>query len=520
LLSETLLFTLEKQSLTQFYFSSMSLLTVVVPFSAEPYFEQTLQQFVSLPLVKKVFVVHNGGYTGTFEKCKGLKADSLVSGKTINTILGKLPSDFLLFITQSQAITLNQLALERFVQIASDTKAGMLYSDFYEMKEEKRTEHPTINYQLGSIRDNFDFGSVMLFSTSAIKKSLKRYGKIEKVKYAGMYDFRLKISIDYELFHIQEFLYTKEDFVNDNVGRSGASSYKKQEAHFDYVDPKNREVQIEMEQVATKHLKNIGAYLKPKFAKIQKSNENFSVEASVVIPVRNREKTIADAVNSALSQKTEFLFNVIVVDNHSTDGTTNILKELSAQDQRLKHIIPQRNDLGIGGCWNEAVLSEHCGKYAVQLDSDDLYSSPNTLQKIVDVFRKGNVAMVIGSYTLVNKNLEPIPPGLIDHKEWTLENGRNNALRINGLGAPRAFNTAILRQNLLPNTSYGEDYAVALRISREYQIGRIYESLYLCRRWEGNTDAALPIDKVNRNDYYKDTLRTIEMMARIQMNKK
>jgi hypothetical protein len=350
----------------------------------------------------------------------------------------------------------------------------------------------------------------MFFSTNAIKKALKRYGKIENVKYAGLYDLRLKVSIDHEIFHVQEYLYTKEE---SDTKKSG-------EKQFEYVDPKNREVQIEMEEVATQHLKNIGAYLKPKFSKAPKSKEIFPVEASVIIPVHNREETIADAVKSALPQKTDFLFNVIVVDNHSTDGTTNILKNLSTQDQRLKHIIPSRHDLGIGGCWNEAVLSEHCGKYAVQLDSDDLYSSPNTLQIIVDFFRKENVAMVIGSYTLVDKNLESIPPGLIDHKEWTPENGRNNALRINGLGAPRAFNTALLRQNHLPNTSYGEDYAVALRISREHRIGRIYESLYHCRRWEGNTDSALPIDKVNRNDYYKDSLRTIEILARKQMNKK
>lgn len=485
----------------------MSLLTVVIPFSAEPYFEQTLQQFVASPLVKTALIVHQGDYNGAYEKCKGVKADSLVSGKTLNTIAEKLVTDYLL-ITQSPTITLHQLALERFIQIAQDTKAGMLYSDFYEMKEGKRTEHPTIDYQLGSIRDNFDFGSVLFFSTSAIKKTLQQYGAIEKMKYAGLYDLRLKISGNYEIFHIPEFLYTKEDADTRTSG----------EIQFDYVNPKNREAQIEMEQVATKHLKRIGAYLKPKFSNISMSNEKFPVEASVIIPVRNREKTIADAVNSALSQKTNFLFNVIVVDNHSTDGTTHMLQHLSAQDQRVKHIIPQRHDLGIGGCWNEAILSEHCGKYAVQLDSDDLYASPNTLQKIVTLFRKENVAMVIGSYTLVNEHLIPIPPGLIDHKEWTPKNGRNNALRINGLGAPRAFNTAVVRRHLLPNTSYGEDYAVVLRLSREYQIGRIYESLYLCRRWEGNSDAALPIDKVNRNDYYKDKIRTIEIKARIQKN--
>ncbi|MBI2430217.1 MAG: glycosyltransferase family 2 protein [Ignavibacteriales bacterium] len=488
----------------------MNLLTVVLPFSSESYFESTLQQFIRSQFVKKIIIAHNGEYHGEYDKCKGLKVDALTSGKTLNTILDVLSTEYIFFINQAQSITLNQAAIERFIRIADDTKAGMLYSDFYEIKEGKRSEHPTNDYQLGSIRDNFDFGAVMMFSAGAIKRSLKRYGKIEKVERAGLYDLRLKISIDFEIFHIQEYLYTKTE---SDVRKSG-------EKLFDYVDPRNRHVQIELEQVATKHLKNIGAYLKPKFAKVPKFEGKFPVEASVIIPVRNREKTVGEAVNSVLSQKPDFAFNVIVVDNHSTDGTTHILQKLSAQDQRVKHIVPERQDLGIGGCWNEAVLSEHCGKYAVQLDSDDLYSGPDTLQKIVDVFREEGVAMVIGSYTLVNANLEPIPPGLIDHKEWTPENGRNNALRINGLGAPRAFHMPLLREILLPNTSYGEDYAVALRLSRHYQIGRVYESLYNCRRWEGNTDAALPIEKINRNDYYKDKIRTIEIRARIQLNKK
>lgn len=488
----------------------MKSITVVLPYSTEPYFPSTLQQFIDSSLVKKIIIVHSGSAVLEGEKCKGLKVDSLTSGKTLNTILGKLSTDYLLFISQAQSITFNQAALERFVQIANDTKAGMLYSDFYEVKEGKRTEHPTIHYQLGSIRDNFDFGAVMMFSSSAVQKSVKKYGKVGKVERAGLYDLRLKVSIHHEILHIQEFLYTKTE---SDIRKSG-------EKLFDYVDPRNRQVQIELEQVATTHLKNIGAYLKPKFSKVPKSKDAFPVEASVIIPVRNREKTVAEAVNSVLMQKPDCTFNVIVVDNHSTDGTTKILNDLALSDRRVKHIVPERQDLGIGGCWNEAVLSEHCGRYAVQLDSDDLYSGPDTLQKIIDVFRKEEVAMVIGSYTLVNGNLEPIPPGLIDHKEWTPENGRNNALRINGLGAPRAFDTALLRQILLPNTSYGEDYAVALRLSRDYQIGRIYTSLYHCRRWEGNTDAALPIEKINRNDFYKDQIRSIEIAARIHRNKK
>ncbi len=483
----------------------MNSVTVVIPFSSEPYFETTLQQFIQYPLVKSVIIAHGGDFKDSFEKCKGMQVDSLTSGLVEN-----LKTDFLLFINQAQSIMLNQAALERMIIVANDTKSGMLYTDFYEVKDGVRSEHPTIDYQLGSIRDNFDFGALMFFSVPAIKKALKKFGKIEKVERSGLYDLRLKVSVENEIFHLQEYLYTKTE---SDTRKSG-------EKQFDYVDPRNQNVQKENELVATKHLKNIGAYLKPKFAKVPKFKIEFPVEASVIIPVRNREKTVADAVNSVLSQQTDFSFNVIVLNNHSTDSTTTILNELAAKDSRVKHIIPQRQDLAIGGCWNEAVLSEHCGQYAIQLDSDDLYSGPKTLQKIVDVFRKEKCAMVIGSYTLVNVKLEPIPPGLIDHKEWTPDNGRNNALRINGLGAPRAFNTALLREILLPNTSYGEDYAVALRLSRHYQIGRIYESLYNCRRWEGNTDAALPIDKINRNDFYKDKIRTIEIAARIQLNRK
>ncbi|MGH7454058.1 MAG: glycosyltransferase family 2 protein, partial [bacterium] len=330
-----------------------------------------------------------------------------------------------------------------------------------------------------------------------------------EVQWAGLYDLRLKVSIDQPVFHIQEFLYTKTE---TDVRKSG-------DKLFDYVDPRNQTVQKEMEQVAMQHLKNIGAYLAPRFKPIPPSTSNFPVEASVIIPVRNRVKTVADAVQSAVKQKAGFSFNVVVVDNHSTDGTTDLLAKLAQQDKRVKHIVPARHDLGIGGCWNEALLSAHCGQFAVQLDSDDIYSDEQTLQKVVSEFARGDFAMVIGSYQLVNFDLQEIPPGVIDHREWTPENGRNNALRINGLGAPRAFRTELVRQSLLPNVSYGEDYAIALRLSCEYQIGRIYDPVYLCRRWEGNTDAALPIEKLNRHDLYKDRLRTIEIMARQRMNR-
>lgn len=486
----------------------MGSITVVIPFNSHAYFEKTLQQFIHSSSVERILVVHGGEFNSSLPKCEEMKVESLTSGKTLNAIFKKITTKYLLLINQTQEINLGQFALERFLAVAEHTQAGLVYSDYYEVKKGERCEHPVNDYQLGSIRDGFDFGVLMLFSVPAARAAFKKFGALAKVERAGLYDLRLKISLSHQLFHIQEYLYTK---VESDVRLSG-------EKQFDYVDPRNQAAQKEMEKIATTHLKNLGAYLAPRFKRVPRSQPIFSVEASVVIPVRNRERTIADAVNSALSQKTDFPFNVIVVDNHSTDGTTSMLSELAKHNPAVKHIIPARHDLGIGGCWNEAVFSEHCGRYTVQLDSDDMYSAPDTLQKIVDVFRSGDYAMVIGSYKLVNMNLEEIPPGLIDHKEWTPANGRNNALRINGLGAPRAFQTVLLREVGLPNVSYGEDYAVALRLAREYQIGRIYESLYWCRRWEGNTDAALTVEKINRHDAYKDKIRTIEIMARQQLN--
>jgi glycosyltransferase involved in cell wall biosynthesis len=306
-----------------------------------------------------------------------------------------------------------------------------------------------------------------------------------------------------DLVHVNEFLYT--EFEEDN-----RESGKK---IFDYVDPKNRQVQIEMEKACTQHLKDVGAYLEPIFNPIEFNMDEFEYEASVIIPVRNRIKTIKDAIASVLRQKTVFKFNLIVVDNHSTDGTTEAIEEFN-NDSRLIHLIPNRNDLGIGGCWNLGIHHPQCGKFTIQLDSDDIYSGEDTLQKIVNAFYEQNCAMVVGTYQMTNFDLEMIPPGIIDHREWTPENGRNNALRINGLGAPRAFYTPILREIKLPNTSYGEDYAVGLRISRNYQIGRIYDILYLCRRWEDNSDASLDIVKMNGHNLYKDRIRTWELQAR------
>ena len=493
----------------------MSTLTAVLPFSSQPFFERTIQSLIQSAFVEKVIVLHDSECKLPWPKCEIFSEAPLTSGKVLNALINKVKTDFLLIFHQSQEIETTSSALERFIDVAESTEAGMIYSDYLEEKYGEYIEHPLNDYQMGSIHDEFDFGNVILYSMPAVHRSLRKFGAIPEVKYAGFYDLRLKVSIDHRLFHIQEFLTTKGESVN-KTGQKESSH----ENIFNYVDPRNHFVQKEMEEVATQHLKNIGAYLEPHFRNVPVSEKNYPVEASVVIPVRNRLKTITNAVQSALSQEANFLFNVIIVDNHSTDGTTSVVAEMAKRNPAVKHVIPGRLDLNIGGCWNEAVFSEWCGRYAVQLDSDDLYSSPQTLQKIINMFRNGDFAMVIGSYTLVNELLKEMPPGLIDHREWTDDNGRNNALRINGLGAPRAFNTELLRTIGFLNVGYGEDYAIALRLSREYRIGRIYESLYLCRRWGGNTDAALSIEKSNRNDAFKDKIRTIEIMARQKLTVK
>jgi hypothetical protein len=487
----------------------MSIITAVLPYNSSPQFDTTLQQFADSSLVQSVVVLHDGGYAPRHPKCFEVMGPRLGAGIALNSIVESCKTDMLLFVAHSQSLQLGQGSLERFATVLRDTGAGMVYADYYEIKEGVRSEHPVIEYQEGSLRDGFDFGPIHCFSTNAVKSALKKFGNVPPVEYAGLYDLRLKVSIEHDLFHLQEFLATN---LESDLRKTG-------EKQFDYVDPRNQAVQKEMEATVTQHLKNVGAYLKPTFKNVPRSDMRFPVEASVVIPVRNRERTIADAVWSVLQQKVDASFNIIIVDNHSTDGTTDIVHDLASRHSNVVHIVPTRQDLGIGGCWNEAIFSEYCGRYAVQLDSDDLYSGPDTLQKILNAFRSEDVAIVIGSYKLVNMQLEEMPPGLIDHREWTPDNGRNNALRINGLGAPRAFQTDLLRQVRVPNVSYGEDYAVSLRLSREYQIGRIYEPIYLCRRWEGNTDAALSVERANRNDFYKDSIRTIELRARKAFNR-
>jgi hypothetical protein len=393
------------------------------------------------------------------------------------------------------------------IAVAEETGAGLIYSDFKDELNAGLVDHPLIDYQPGSIRDDFEFGPCFLLSRFAIENALKTSGEIRQdLNWGGLYDLRLKISECSAIFHIPESLYIRKPYDIRESGRKV----------FDYVNPGLVDYQREMESIATDHLKRIGAFLEPQFRSIPKSDDSFPIEASVIIPVRNRARTIKEAAGSALSQETDFKFNVIVIDNHSTDGTTEVLNDLAVSNRNLIHIIPKRIDLGIGGCWNEGIFSPHCGKYAVQLDSDDLYIDHHVLQCIVDTFTGGDYAMVIGSYKLVNFDLQEIPPGIVDHREWTRENGRNNALRINGLGAPRAFYVPVLRQFGFPNSSYGEDYAVGLHISRYYEIGRIYEPLYYARRWEDNSDATLDTATANHFNLYKDRLRTLELLARIR----
>lgn len=437
-----------------------------------------------------------------------IKITNLFSSQTLLSISKNVKSDYLILITKSSFIEFGAYSLERFYNVAKNTGAGIVYSNFYEIKKGQITKHPVIDYQLGSLRDDFDFGPVLFIKKEAFIKAVKETST--NFNNAGIYNLRLKISQSYPILRIPEFLYTASE---DDKRKSG-------EKLFDYVDPKNRQAQLEMETACTDHLKKIGAYLEPKFKKIKINATQFNYEASVIIPVKNRRKTIGDAINSVLNQKTNFKFNLIIVDNHSTDGTTDVIKSYAKKDKKLIHIIPKRKDLQIGGCWNEAIMHNKCGRFAIQLDSDDIYFDENTITKIVNKFYEEKCAMVVGTYKLTDFNLEEIPPGIVDHKEWTENNGRNNALRINGLGAPRAFYTPILREIKIPNVSYGEDYAVGLEISRNFQIGRIYEHIYLCRRWEGNSDAALAIENINANNLYKDRIRTFEVIARQLKNKK
>lgn len=452
-------------------------------------------------LVNNIYLLATDAAATAVEGCTMVHIDALNSSDTMLKIAEAAKAPYTLLYTKYNNLVMGYFALDRFVRLAGDSKAGMMYADSYTVIEGKKSNAPVIDYQEGSLRDDFNFGSVLFFNTEVLKKAAA--GIDVHYTAAGLYDLRLRLSRIAPIVHINEYLYS--DVTVDNR-KSG-------EKIFDYVDPKNRGVQIEMEKACTAHLKAVGGYLEPKFDEIDFNKGNFEYEASVIIPVRNRIRTIRDAIRSVLSQKTDFPFNLIVIDNHSTDGTTEAIDEFK-DDPRLVHIVPQRDDLGIGGCWNAGVQHPKCGKFAVQLDSDDVYSDENTLAKMVAAFYEQKCAMVVGTYMLTDIDKNPIPPGVIDHKEWTPENGRNNALRINGLGAPRAFYTPVLREIHVPNTSYGEDYALGLAFSRHFQIGRVYDVVYLCRRWEDNSDAALDIVKMNNNNLYKDRIRTWELQAR------
>ena len=463
--------------------------------------QQTILQLRQSKLSGSLFVI--SPVQADFQYAKTLVNTKPFSTESMDQIATNLEGDFALIALRNTMLDPGPFALERLGGVAADTGASMVYSDYCEIKEGKHLNHPVTDYQEGSLRDDFNFGPVQLFRKDVL--TAWRQELTQKWDHAGFYALRLLASRMGNLIRIPEFLFTMKE---TDVRLSG-------EKLFDYVSSSAREKQTEMEAACTDHLKKVGAFLDPDFREVEFSG-SFPVEATVVIPVRNRVKTIRDAIDSVLKQETRFSFNLIVVDNHSTDGTTGLLQQY--HDSRLIHLQPERNDLGIGGCWNEALFHEQCGRFAIQLDSDDLYTDQHTLQKIVDKFYQEKCAMVIGSYQMCDFNLNPIPPGLIDHKEWTPHNGPNNALRINGLGAPRAFCTPVLREIRLPNTSYGEDYAVGLAISRTWKIGRIYEAIYLCRRWEDNSDASLDVQKMNAHDAYKDWLRTIELKARIRRN--
>jgi hypothetical protein len=475
--------------------------TAFVPYGGNPGTEHTVEQLAGSGLVEKIYLLTPGTGPVPFKGCFPLRVRSLNAGSTMKKIAARTTTPYALLVLHDLAIEFGRFALERLASVAGATGEGMVYSDFLESGGSSPVPHLLIDYQEGSIRDDFDFGSVVALESSALKKGAKEIGNY---RHAGFYALRLAIARTKGVFRIPETLYTKSE---PDTRKEGVKL-------FDYVDPRNRAVQAEMEKAATHHLKKIGAWLKPGRAPVNLDEGEFPVTASIIIPVRNRANTIGDAVASALGQQAAFQFNVIVVDNHSTDGTTGILRTIAARDPRLLHIIPSRTDLGIGGCWNEAVHHSSCGRFAAQLDSDDLYLDGSTLRRIVETFLADQCAMVVGTYRMTDLNLREIPPGVIDHREWTPDNGPNNALRINGFGAPRAFFTPVLRSVKIPNVSYGEDYAVGLAVSRRYRIGRIYEPVYLCRRWEGNSDADPGTAKMNLNNWYKDKVRTIEIRAR------
>ncbi len=483
-----------------------------IAYSDKQTVESVVREFRKSLYINNVYALTTRADVEPVEGCELVLVDALNSSATIEKIVEIQPCYAVLVYLKPEPISLGQNAVKRMVDTLYTTEAAMVYSDRYCMKDGVRVSMPTIDYQLGSVRNDFDFGSLVAYNLLALNGYVDRTCADGYLN-AGWYDLMLHIAYNAEkhpILHLREKLYTEEE---RDLRKSG-------EKQFDYVDPRNREVQLEMERACTNYLRRIGAYISADtIGDLDLTQGEFEYEASVVIPVRNRVKTIEDAVRSALSQEADFKYNVLVVDNHSTDGTTDVIRRIAEADPRCVMIVPETDELGIGGCWNLAVNDGRCGRFAVQLDSDDLYSGTDTLRRIVEKFYEERCSMVIGSYRMCDFNLNTLPPGLIDHKEWTDENGRNNALRINGLGAPRAFYTPMFRKVQAPNTSYGEDYALGLAFSRISRIGRIYDELYLCRRWDGNSDAALSPEKVNENNLYKDSLRTMEIRARQQLNR-
>ncbi|MFH0756985.1 MAG: glycosyltransferase family A protein [Bacteroidota bacterium] len=486
----------------------MSKINCFVSLGAGEVIDRSLEGINGNQLVNRIYLMGVEAPADMPEGCFFLKTDGRFSTGTIKKIADHSAGvSHSLLITTGTRIRMGMLSLERLLRVAGETGAGMVYSDYYDLVEEKHLPHPVTDYQAGSVRDDFEFGPVLLLNSDTLRAA--GAGMTDFYDFAGLYQLRLRLSREMLPVRIQEFLYTVEP---PEMRAAGTQV-------FDYVDPRNRKVQAEMEKVFTAYLREIDAYLEPVVEPVAFDQDDFPLEATVIIPVLNRVRTITDAVESVMAQRTSFDFNLIVVDNHSTDGTTALLEKLLKKHSRLIHVIPERRDLGIGGCWNVAVRHPGCGKFAVQLDSDDLYSDETALEQMVGAFYDQQCAMVVGSYRMVNFELEEIPPGIIDHREWTAENGHNNALRINGLGAPRAFYTPLLRKTGIPNVSYGEDYGVGLTISRQYRIGRIYSPVYLCRRWEDNSDASPGLETMNRFNSYKDRLRTYELAARIQMNR-
>ncbi len=485
-------------------------ISVVIQYYGNPVILRTIEHLDNMKYVDQFIFVSDKETINTNTEHLIVKSSYPFGGKVIKFICEKVKGDYILFITEQSLLEINNTTIEQFLNKAANSSAGLFYSDYSVRNNNELSKHPLIDYQSGSIRDDFDFGPLLFLKKSALESACEDL-QIEQnySLFSGLYQLRLAVSRKSSIEKISESIYIVE---RSETGNSDEKLFK-------YVDPGNRESQLEMETAVTHHLKKIGAYLKPDFKEVNFTDSSFTIEASIIIPVKNREETIKNAIGSALAQKTNFNYNIIVVDNHSTDVTTEVLKSLATDNDNVIHHIPQSNELGIGGCWNEAIDHPECGRFSVQLDSDDIYSNENTLQKIIDKFYDESCAMVIGSYKLTDFNLNEIPPGTIDHKEWTAENGPNNALRINGLGAPRAFYTPVVRNIKFPNVSYGEDYSVALAVCREYKIGRIYEPVYICRRWEGNTDALLTIEQENKNNSYKDLIRSEEIKTRQNLNR-